>query len=46
MQIQEITEKGPVFRKSILNEEGKIVGYEEETELVEADSSTSSVSSS
>ena len=44
MQIQEITEKGPVFRKPILNEEGKIVGYEEETELVEADSVIISIS--
>ncbi|MGN1016989.1 MAG: NAD(P)-dependent oxidoreductase [Faecousia sp.] len=44
MQIQEITEKGPVFRKSILNEEGKIVGFEEEPELVEADSVIISIS--
>ena len=44
MQIQEITEKGPVFRKTILSEEGKIVGYEEEPELVEADSVIISIS--
>lgn len=44
MQIVEITEKGPVFQKSILDANGKIVGYEENAELVEADSVIISIS--
>ena len=43
-QIHHITEEGPVFQTSILDEEGKVVGYEEELELVEADSTIISIS--
>ncbi len=42
--IECITEKGPVFRTSILDEDGKVIGYEEELEQVEADSTIISVS--
>ena len=44
MQIQQITEKGPLFQKTILDEENRIVGYEESLELVEADSVIISIS--
>lgn len=44
MQIQQITEKGPLFRRTILDEENRIVGYEESLELVEADSVIISIS--
>lgn len=44
MQIQQITEKDPLFQKTILDEENRIVGYEESLELVEADSVIISIS--
>lgn len=44
MQIQEITEKGPVFQWTILDEEDRIVGFEEGLEQVEADSVLISIS--
>lgn len=44
MEIDSINEKGPVFKKSILDEEGKVVGYEEELIQVEADSTIISIS--
>lgn len=44
MEIDSINEKGPVFKKSILDEEGKAVGYEEELIQVEADSTIISIS--
>lgn len=44
MQIQQITEKGPLFQRTILDEENRIVGYEESLELVEADSVIISIS--
>ena len=44
MQIQEITERGPVFRRAIQDESGAITGYSEEPELVEADSVIISIS--
>jgi len=37
-QITRITPEGPVFKTSIINEEGKIAGYEDGEELVPADS--------
>lgn len=37
-EIAEITPEGPVFKISIFNENDKIIGYEEERELVKADS--------
>ncbi|MDO5389749.1 MAG: NAD(P)-dependent oxidoreductase [Eubacteriales bacterium] len=37
-EIQRITEKGPVFKNSILDDNGRVIGCEEEEELVEADS--------
>lgn len=42
--IQYITEKGPVFCTSILDEDGKVIGYEKEEEQVEADSTIISIS--
>lgn len=43
-EIQYITEKGPVFCNSILNENGRVIGCEEEEEQVEADSTIISIS--
>ena len=43
MQIVEITEKGPVFQKNILDENGQVVGSEG-TEQIEADSVIISIS--
>lgn len=37
-EIESITPEGPVFKKSVLDENGKIVGYDEDRELVHADS--------
>lgn len=42
--IQSINEKGPVFKKSILDEEGKVIGTEDELIQVEADSTIISIS--
>ena len=44
MQIQEITEKGPVFKKTILDENNNVVGYEDELIPFEADSTIISIS--
>lgn len=44
MQIDSINEKGPVFRKAILDEEENIIGEEEELIQVEADSTIISIS--
>lgn len=43
-QIVEITDDGPVFRNAILDEEGNITGYSEETEQVYVDSTIISAS--
>ncbi len=37
-EIESITPEGPVFKKSVLDENGKIISYEEDRELVHADS--------
>ena len=42
--IERITEKGPVFKTSILDENNKVVGYEEGEEQVEADSTIIAIS--
>lgn len=44
MQIQEINDDGPVFKKILYDEEGKQIGMSEETEQVYADSTIISVS--
>lgn len=44
MQVQEITEKGPVFCKTIYGENDEIIGHEEERIQVEADSTIISIS--
>ncbi|MBQ9046650.1 MAG: NAD(P)-dependent oxidoreductase [Solobacterium sp.] len=44
MQIQSINEKGPVFKKSIFDENDKVIGYEDELIQVEADSTIISIS--
>lgn len=43
-EIKRITEKGPVFVNSILDENNKVIGCEEEEEQVEADSTIISIS--
>ncbi len=43
-EIQRITEKGPVFSKSILDENNKVIGCEPEEEQIEADSTIISIS--
>lgn len=43
-QIWKITEKGPVFKTSIFDENNKVVGYEDGLEQVEADSTVISIS--
>lgn len=44
MDIVEINEDGPVFQKSILDENGKLIGHEEEKIQVSADSTIISIS--
>lgn len=44
MDIVEINEDGPVFQKSILDENGKLIGHEEEKIQVYADSTIISIS--
>ena len=44
MQIQKITEKGPVFRRSIFDEDNHVIGYEDELIQEEADSTIISIS--
>lgn len=43
-QIWKITEKGPVFKTSVFDENDKVIGYEEGLEQVEADSTVISIS--
>lgn len=43
-QIWKITEKGPVFKTSIFDENDKVIGFEEGLEQVEADSTVISIS--
>lgn len=42
--IDSITDKGPVFRNSICNEEDEVIGYGEELEQTEADATILAVS--
>ncbi len=42
--IDSITEKGPVFKIAIFDEDDKVVGYEEQTVCIEADSTIIAVS--
>jgi len=44
MQIQEITERGPVFKKTIYGENDEIIGAEDELIQVDADSTIISIS--
>lgn len=44
MQIEKITDEGPVFRKAIFDENDQIVGYEEEPVQIHADSTVISIS--
>ncbi len=44
MQIQKITEKGPVFLQSIFDENDRVIGYEDEPVQIEADSTIISIS--
>ncbi len=44
MEIDSINETGPVFKKSVLDENGKVVGYEDELIQVEADATIISIS--
>ena len=44
MQIEKITEEGPVFKKAIFDENDRITGYEEEPVQVHADSTIISIS--
>ncbi len=42
--IQRITKEGPVFRQSIFDENDKVIGWEEEEELIPADSTIIAIS--
>ena len=44
MQIEKITDEGPVFKKAIFDENDRIVGYEDEPVQVHADSTIISIS--
>ena len=44
MQIEKITDEGPVFKKAIFDENDQIIGYEEEPVQVHADSTIISIS--
>lgn len=44
MQIEKITDEGPVFRRAIFNEADEIVGYADEPVQVQADSTIISIS--
>ena len=44
MQIERITDEGPVFKRAIFDEDDQIVGYEEEPVQVHADSTVISIS--
>ena len=43
-EIQRITEQGPVFRSTVLDEDDRVIGYEGEEEQTEADSTIISIS--
>jgi glutamate synthase (NADPH/NADH) small chain len=38
MEVKEITEEGPLFRRKLRDGEGKLIGYGQELELVKVDS--------
>ena len=38
MEVKEITEEGPLFRRKLRDEDGKLIGYGQELELVKVDS--------
>lgn len=42
-QIHHITEEGPVFQTAIIDENGTVIGYELELELIPADSTIISI---
>ena len=44
MQIEKITDEGPVFKKAVFNDQDEIVGYEDEPIQVHADSTIISIS--
>lgn len=44
MQIERITDEGPVFKRAIFDEDDQIIGYEEEHVQVHADSTVISIS--
>lgn len=44
MATQRITENGPVFKRVIFDEDGRIAGYSDEEELIEADSTIVAIS--
>jgi glutamate synthase (NADPH/NADH) small chain len=44
MQIERITDEGPVFKQAIFDENDRIVGYEEEPVQIHADSTVISIS--
>ena len=44
MQIEKITDEGPVFKRAIFDEDDQIVGYEEEPVQMHADSTVISIS--
>ena len=44
MQIQKITEEGPVFKRSIFDDDNNVIGYEDELIQVQADSTIISIS--
>lgn len=44
MQIERITDEGPVFKRAIFDEDDQIIGYEEEPVQVHADSTVISIS--
>ena len=44
MQIEKITDEGPVFKKAVFDENDQIIGYEEEPVQVHADSTIISIS--
>ena len=44
MQIEKITDEGPVFKKAVFDENDRIVGYEDEPVQIHADSTVISIS--
>lgn len=43
-QVVQITEKGPIFKTAIFDEQDNVIGYSDETEQVEVDSTVISIS--